>query len=105
MQGFCRPRFVQLAGTPHIMEFDIKSGSFHVEFDADSTIPEPSVLYIPRVQFPRGFTLDAKNAKTTHDKENQLLLVHPISEGRCSITVTRKGKFDVDLEDDEAESD
>lgn len=105
LQGFCRPRFLQLAGIPHFMEFDIKSGDFHMEFDADSTITEPSVLYIPRVQFPSGFTLDTKNAKTTHDKEKQLLLVLPLSDGRCSITVTRKGKFDVDLEDDEGESD
>jgi hypothetical protein len=105
IQGFCRPRFLQLAGTPHIMEFDLKSGVFHVEFDADPSVSEPSVLYIPRVQFPRGFVINTSNANTTHDAKNQLLFVHLVSSGECTVTITRKGEFDVELEPDEAESD
>jgi hypothetical protein len=34
-----------------------------------------------------------------------LLLVHPVSRDKCSVTVTRKGKIDVGLEEDETESD
>jgi hypothetical protein len=104
IQGFCRPRFLRLAGNPHTMEFDIKSGTFHIEFDSDPSISDPSILYIPRVQFPAGFTANSVNAKTTHDPENQLLLVRPTSDGNCSVTVTRKGKFGVELDEDETES-
>jgi hypothetical protein len=105
VQGFCRPRFLRLAGTPHIMEFDLKSGVFHIEFDNDPSVSEPSILYVPRIQFPLGFAVDTANANATHDAKNQLLLVHPVSRGKCSVTVTRKGKFDVELEEDETESD
>ncbi len=104
LRGFCRPRFLRLAGLPQAMEFDIKSGTFRLEYVNSPSSSAPSILYIPQVQFPNGFTLDTLNAKTTYDAKNQLLLVHPVSEGATSVTVTRKGKLDVDLEEDEQES-
>jgi len=104
LQGFCRPRFLSLAGAPRAMEFDLKGGSFRFEFDCDSTISAPTVLYIPRVQFPIGFTTETINTKIKHDVENQLIVVHPVAEGTCSVIVRRKGQFHVDLEDDEIEA-
>jgi hypothetical protein len=101
IQGFCRPRFLHLAGTPHFMEFDLKGGSFHIEFDGNPAISAHTTLYIPRVQFPMGFTIETVNTEVEHDAENQLLLVHPIAEGACSVTVRRKGQFHIDLDEEE----
>jgi hypothetical protein len=105
IQGFCRPRFLCLSGTPHTMEFDLKRGTFYVEFDSDSSVSAPSVLYLPRIQFPAGFTVSTINAEAVHDAKNQLLLVQAVSKGTCSVKVTRKGRFEVELEEEETESD
>ena len=105
LQGFCRPRFLCLAGMPHRMEFDLKGGSFNIQFDGDPTITAPTVLYIPRVQFSMGFAVEAVNAEVEHDSENQVLLVRPVAKGACSVTLRRKGQFRVDLDEDEMEAD
>lgn len=105
LQGFCRPRFIHIAGIPHIMEFDLKGGVFHLEFEADREIPKPTILFIPRVQFPNGFMLETSNSKIEHDEQEQLLLVRPVSEGPCSVLVRRKGQFHVALDDDETDED
>jgi len=105
LQGFCRPRFCHLAGIPHFMEFDMKNGSFHIGFEGVSNISAPTILYIPRIQFPEGFVVETENTEIEHDYENQLILVQPVSSGKCSVLVRRKGQFHVDLDDDEIEED
>ncbi|MFX1441710.1 MAG: hypothetical protein ACFFFD_15830, partial [Promethearchaeota archaeon] len=101
LQGFCRPRFLCLAGTPRVMEFDLKGGSFHLEFDGDPTVAAPTILYIPAVQFPMGFTVEAVNLEVEHHVENQLFLVRPCTEGKCTVRINRKGQFRFELDDDE----
>jgi len=105
LEGFCRPRFLHLAGIPHFMEFDLKGGSFHIKFEGTSTISAPTVLYIPRIQFPNGFEVETVNTEIKHDSKNQLILISPVSEGVCSVIVRRKGQFHVELDDDELEED
>jgi hypothetical protein len=105
LQGFCRPRFIHLAGTPHFMEFDLKNGSFQLEFEGISTISAPTIIYIPKVQFPEGFVVETENAEVEQDLEKQFLLISSVSDGTCSVLVRRKGKFHVDLDDDEPDED
>jgi len=80
IEGFCRPHFVKIAGTPLKMSFDHQKKIFEVEFNVDLSIETPSVLYVPRIQFPSGFTVES-NGEWKTEEDSQLLLFRSVEEG------------------------
>jgi hypothetical protein len=44
-----------VAGDPIKMRFDARTGEFHFTFKHDPDVAEPTVVYAPRWQYPRGF--------------------------------------------------
>ena len=58
IEGFCRPHFVAVAGTPTKMEFSLQSKEFRFEFHADTKVKAPTKLYVPEIQYPEGFDIE-----------------------------------------------
>ncbi len=58
IEGFCRPHFVAVAGTPLKMEFSLQSKEFRFEFDADPKVKAPTKLYVPQIHYPEGFDIE-----------------------------------------------
>jgi len=90
IRGFCRPHFVEVAGVPLRMEFSPKHGEFLFEFDADTTIEGPTVIFAPRPQFPEGFEIESSQGTVDHVPNSQLVLVHSEVSGTHRIRLSRR---------------
>ncbi|RDE17077.1 MAG: hypothetical protein C4K49_03765 [Candidatus Thorarchaeota archaeon] len=91
IHGFCRPHFVRVRGVPRRMEFDMKSGLFTFEFDADPGVEESAVLYIPKAQYPEGFSVQLSEGKHEYNEETEEILVFTQRGGPNTVKVSREG--------------
>jgi len=89
-KGFCRPHFVRVAGVPQRMDFSAKSGDFLFEFEADTTIEGPTVIFVPRIQYPQGVDIESSQGTTDHLPDSQQLLVHSEASGTHGIRLSRR---------------
>jgi hypothetical protein len=104
IRGFCRPHFTTVAGTPKHMDFDMKTGLFTFDFDADSSIMDGTTLYVPEVQYPKGFTVKLSEGTYEYDRETQVLHVHTKQKGPHSVSVSREGVIEFAWEEEEEET-
>ncbi|MFX1265967.1 MAG: hypothetical protein ACFFH0_11345, partial [Promethearchaeota archaeon] len=91
IRGFCRPHFVEVAGVPLRMDFSAKSGDFLFEFEADTAIEGPTVIFVPRIQYLQGFDIESSQGSTDHLPDSQLVLVHSEVSGTHRIRLSRRG--------------
>ncbi|MFX0070426.1 MAG: hypothetical protein ACFFAO_04975 [Candidatus Hermodarchaeota archaeon] len=89
IRGFCRPHFLHCAGTPLKMEFNLKKGSFLFEFNADSSISAPSIIYVPKVQYPNGYQIELSAGKVERKEKEQLVFLSTEKDGFHSIKITK----------------
>ncbi len=59
LRGFVRPYAFATAGRISDMSFDMRSGDFHLRFIPDPAIREPTEIFVPGIQYPEGFSLEA----------------------------------------------
>ncbi|MFX0107016.1 MAG: cellulase family glycosylhydrolase [Candidatus Hodarchaeota archaeon] len=85
LEGFCRPHFIHVAGTPIMMRFDSKKKAFWFEFDADYPSKAVTELYIPQVQYPEGYTVELSAGE--YKSEHQLLLIQTRKPGIHCVKV------------------
>ena len=90
IKGFCRPRFLHIAGLPLFQEFDSKKRRYLLEYDADSSVKEPTELYIPAIQYPEGFSVDAPDAEIRETADVQIKQVIPYQDIRIRILIIPK---------------
>jgi hypothetical protein len=90
IQGFCRPHFICCAGIPLKMEFNIKEKTFIFEFDGNTSIKAPSILYIPKIQYPNGYNINLSEGEIEKKEEMQLLFIKIKKDGIHKINVTKK---------------
>ena len=89
IEGFCRPRVVRCGGIPIKMEFDIKEGTFYFEFDGDSSIRAPTIFYIPKIQYPRGYEMKVSEGNIEKRAEEQLISIQIKEDGLHNLKITR----------------
>jgi len=89
IEGWCRPfaRFIQ--GIPKKMEFNRRDGIFTLKFHADTSIEQPTEIYIPKVHFPNGYTIDAPGLAITSE-EKQILQLKADNSQEKTIKILRK---------------
>jgi len=90
LAGFVRPFARRVQGTITEMRFDRQRGIFILVYDADPGIEAPTEIYVPRLQFPDGFTVDAAGLEVETDDEAQLLRLATQRAGRHTVTVQRR---------------
>jgi hypothetical protein len=89
IDGFCRPHFLYCAGIPLKMEFNLKKGLFSFKFDGKSSIHAPTVLFVPKIQYPKGYNIKI-NEGTIDKKENdQLVFIKIKQDGDHIVNITR----------------
>jgi len=89
IEGFCRPYFVYCAGTPLKMEFNLKNGTFIFEFDGESSIKAPTILYVPKIQFPNGYEINVSEGEIEKNLDEQLVLINNSENGIHKVKITR----------------
>jgi hypothetical protein len=86
-----RPYAPAVAGRPDPVVFDRRSGHFEMSWEADDAIDAPTELFVPDLQYPRGFdVVVAPDADVEHDEEAQVLRVQVRQGGRHRLVVERR---------------
>jgi len=87
IEGFCRPHFVHCAGIPLKMEFNYKEKIFYFEFNGEMAISAPTIIYVPRIQFPDGYKIEISEGVFKKNKEEQLLFIQIKKNGICRVRI------------------
>ncbi|MCX8012751.1 MAG: hypothetical protein N3A02_00485, partial [Rectinema sp.] len=93
LRGFVRPYATAIAGKPVFMSFSLRSALFRFEYIPDFTIQAPTEVFVPSLQYPHGFKLDAEGvsvAETIREPDFSILALSPFPGAqRCILTVRR----------------
>ena len=92
IEGFCRPHFVAVAGIPLMMEFSPSTREFLFAFDADTNVNEPTIVYVPEIQYPHGFTIILEKHEVIQTGNPQLLAFRVMQDGKHSLLIKPKRK-------------
>jgi len=69
VKGFSRPYARRVQGEPKSVHFDSAKGTFTLTFAADSSIKEPTEIFVPTVQFSNGVHIDAPGLKIVSNRQ------------------------------------
>ncbi|GAF95659.1 unnamed protein product, partial [marine sediment metagenome] len=89
-EGFSRPHFVHVSGTPLKMKFALKRREFRFEFDADPSIDAPTVLYVPEVHYPDGFEVELSEGELEETRDPQMLTFRVHQSGIHTVVIKPK---------------
>ncbi|MCY1215897.1 hypothetical protein D9M68_121110 [compost metagenome] len=67
--GFARPYAAAVQGRLVSMQFDRRSGTFHVELAADAMVQAPTELVLPAAQFPHGATISVDGPVLRYEED------------------------------------
>ena len=87
VEGFSRPHFVRVSGTPLEMRFSVKRREFRFVFDADPRIDAPTVLYVPEVHYPDGFEVELSEGEIEETGDPQILVFRVLQSGVHTVVI------------------
>lgn len=90
LAGFVRPYARRVQGKIISVRFARKTGTFALEFIADLSIKAPTEIFIPDIQYPAGFLVDAPGIKTGPAHDPQVVLFEVEKSGRMKIIIRQK---------------
>ena len=76
LEAAVRPYPLAVAGKPLHMSFNIKTKEFKFEFRHDPAVHAPTEIFVPRLQYPDGISVDISDGTYEVDNEGQRLLYH-----------------------------
>lgn len=89
LEGFVRPYAMATAGEPVSMAFELRGGVFEYSWRPDFAVVAPTEIYVPELQYPRGFKVQLQGAGHWDvDAGRQLLLVSEPSAPIVRLRVT-----------------
>ncbi|HEY5756194.1 MAG TPA: cellulase family glycosylhydrolase [Steroidobacter sp.] len=88
VDGFCRPYARRIAGEPLNMAFDLASGEFTLTFEVDPRIDAPTEIFVPRRQYPDGYTVEAPDCEAV--SAESCVRIFCDGSGRRVVTVRRR---------------
>ena len=90
VEGFSRPHFACVSGTPLAMGFSPRSGEFRFVFDADPGVDAPTIIYAPEVHYPDGFDVELSGGELEETGDPQRLALRTRQGGRHTVVVRPK---------------
>ena len=89
LKGFVRPYAQATQGMPRKVRFDRLTGTFEFIFDADPSIAGPTEIFVPRVQYPAGCTIEVSGGEANIDLENQRVAMTAYGAGEVRVLIRR----------------
>ncbi|GMQ93842.1 MAG: cellulase family glycosylhydrolase [Acidimicrobiia bacterium] len=93
VEGFCRPRLVAAAGAPIEQRFDRPTKSFTLTIDTDTGTSHPTVVYVPLLQYPDGFTATVTSGSSHWDASTQRVIWANHAAGRQTLSLSPAPKI------------
>jgi endoglycosylceramidase len=72
------------------MEFHRKTGQFQFYYRANPSIPYPTEIFIPHLQYPNGHYIVAEGTEITSDENAQLVWLRALKSAEIRVTIQRK---------------
>jgi hypothetical protein len=92
LDALLRPYPQAVAGEPLAMTFDFQTGVFMFSFAHDSEVAEPTILYVPRVQYPGGCRIAVSDGEAEYQSEEQRVVYRHSGDRRThTIRLARGG--------------
>ncbi|KAF1331659.1 putative glycosyl hydrolase, partial [Globisporangium splendens] len=93
--AFSRPHATRVAGVPLKSQFTLKELHYELQFSTNKWKPidAPTEIFVPHVQYPRGYKVTASDGKVEiekHDGYDLVLFHHDRSVERHSVVVSSK---------------
>jgi hypothetical protein len=88
VKGFCRPYPRFITGTPIQSDFNPSKGVYSFEFEASGNIDVPTEIYVPHVQYPRGYTVQLTSGRYERNMTRQVLYVFVSTPGVVRIRIS-----------------
>lgn len=86
LEGFVRPYARTTAGRPLKMKFKRETGAFRYVYEA--TREGETEIFVPRLQYPKGFTVEVEGGSAVRDDASQRLLVRADVPGKVGVSIT-----------------
>jgi hypothetical protein len=80
VRGFARPYPRATAGEPLLLRFDLARRSFLFEFRHDPGVGSPTEIFVPVVQYPRGYRVWLSDGDCEKMPDRQLLIYRHAGE-------------------------
>ena len=64
-------------------------GTFYFEFNGKTSIKEPTILYVPEIQYPNGYEIKISEGNIEKKEVKQLIFVKIKKDGVHSVKITR----------------
>jgi glycosyl hydrolase family 5 len=90
LAGFVRPYALATQGIPRKMKFDRVTGLFDYTFEADLAALQPTEIFIPRLQYPRGCEIEVLGGVAELDVDNQRAIIRVKDAGEVRVVICRK---------------
>lgn len=85
-----RPYPIKTAGEPLLLKFDYRSGHFEFTFASNPALAAPTVIFIPRLQYPNGIAPKVTSGKVNFDRNQQILEYWSSEPGVHSIIIEHR---------------
>jgi hypothetical protein len=73
VRAFCRPYVRHAAGRPTRMAFDPATATFELEIEGAAKVTAPTLVYVPRLHYPRGVSVSVSSGTAAYDPATQTL--------------------------------
>ena len=80
LEAVVRPYAHKVAGEPLEMRFDVAERAFELSFRHDAAVLAPTEIFIPNLQYPRGYRVEVSDGTFEIDQEAQILTYHHSSD-------------------------
>ncbi len=90
LAGFVRPYARRVQGEILSVKFARKTGTFALEFIADTSITAPTEIFVPAIQYPYGYLIDAPGTGLIPADDPQVMLFEAGKDGRMKIVIRPK---------------
>jgi hypothetical protein len=90
LTAFLRPFARCVQGIPESMSFDYRTGQFRLNFEADTSIPQPTEIFVPLFQYPNGYHIIAEGTRIAEDPTNQLVYLTAEKDAEIRVIIQRK---------------
>ncbi len=89
LKGFVRPYTQATQGVPRKARFDRLAGTFEFVFDADPAISGATEIFVPRIQYPAGCTIEVSGGEANMDLKSQRATVKAHRAGEVRVMIRR----------------
>ena len=92
LESVVRPYPLATAGEPLSFFFDVKKKTFKYSFRHDSTLAEPTIIFVPQHQYPNGYIVEVSDGEFEINQIDQTLIYHHSSDRSKHIVQIKPAK-------------